>query len=184
MKARPRHVENRVADELNLFLDRHAIPRTERIPVLGRTGPDLTPIKWIDLAIDVKSRLSVPKSMLAPQGKSLQAGPMIAVRIGELDAWLGEPSVICREPYSTVVLGWLEHMSVWVNEEFGGGIPGIVLHIPGTRVSNATLVVYQSDMRRLYDKYRYFHDYLQLRAGVEHGAGRVTCPHNLYQFLC
>ena len=64
MKARPRRVENRVAEVLTEKFRAMGVDCLyERIPVLGREGPDLT---WeknnpLGLAIDVKSRLEISR---------------------------------------------------------------------------------------------------------------------------
>ncbi len=59
MKARPRCVERSVAEALSSILN----TPVERIPVLGRTGPDLTYHPPLNLIVDVKSRINVPVSI-------------------------------------------------------------------------------------------------------------------------
>lgn len=155
MKARPRRIENRVGDEINRALDRYGIPLTRRIPVLGRTGPDLEPIQVFDLAIDVKSRLSVPKSMLAHDKGAFIAWPACGVRLSNLDKFVSmHIHTNALDDCSKVVLGWLDHMDGWVKENMPGGIAALVLHRPGMHVRNATLVIYEKDWSRLYGKYR------------------------------
>jgi hypothetical protein len=154
VKARPRRIENRVADEINRALDVYGIPLTRRIPVLGRTGPDLEPIQVLDLAVDVKSRLSVPKGMLA-HDRVISTGSMVGVRLCRLPDLL-EGSFVpgALVSSSTIVLDWLSHMDGWVKENMEDGIAAIVLHRPGTHVRNATLVIFEKDWSRLNDKYR------------------------------
>src|SRR5512139_3927572 len=59
MKQRPRRVEREVASLLSDFFRSIGCSPVERIPVLGRTGPDMT-INEVGLVVDVKSRLEVP----------------------------------------------------------------------------------------------------------------------------
>ena len=61
MKARPRSVERKVAAFLSRYFVQLGLSPVERIPVLGRSGPDITSNEW-GLVIDVKSRLEVPKT--------------------------------------------------------------------------------------------------------------------------
>ena len=155
MKARPRRIENRVADEINRALDVYGIPLTKRIPVLGRPGPDLEPIKVFDLAIDVKSRLSVPKSMLAHDNGVMMTWPICGVKLVNLDKFVSMSiGTTVFDDCSTVVHGWLQHMDEWVKENMEDGIAALVLHRPGTHVRNATLVIFEKDWSRLNDKYK------------------------------
>lgn len=59
MKRRPRRVEQKVAEHLTAFFAHLGLPEVKRIPVLGRTGPDIE-INEFGLIVDVKSRQSVP----------------------------------------------------------------------------------------------------------------------------
>ena len=66
MKARPRSVENEVAKYLSRKFAALELDPVERVPVLGRAGPDVS-INQSQLAIDVKSRKEVPKIILCPR---------------------------------------------------------------------------------------------------------------------
>ena len=81
MKARPRRAENRVADELNKWFMQQGFSPIQRIPIIGRTGPDYT-FNELELVIDEKSRLEVPKSCLCPASEIIQIGDnLLGVRI-------------------------------------------------------------------------------------------------------
>ena len=72
MKARPRSVENRVANMLNdVFAAMDC--SVQRIPVLGRSGPDIS-LNELQLVVDVKSRLEVPKALFFPLAHPFQFG--------------------------------------------------------------------------------------------------------------
>ena len=80
MKARPRAVENRIAEALNVHFEYLGLAPVERIPVLGRTGPDLT-TNEMNLVVDVKSRLEVPKELYFPLLIPFSFDRLVAVRL-------------------------------------------------------------------------------------------------------
>ena len=67
MKATPRKAEREIALVFSQFFSDIGMSPVERIPILGRTGPDIT-INEANLVIDVKSRKSVPVKMTAASG--------------------------------------------------------------------------------------------------------------------
>jgi len=161
MKARPRHVENRVAEELNKFFEQSNLSSVERIPVLGRTGPDLT---WneLELIIDVKSRLSNPKKCKITKrhvviyGQDYHSRYSIGVRIKDMDLLFMRSVPVAVRNSSVTVARWLAHMDDWTQknkEEVPHGVSSIVLHWPNTNVENSTLIIYHDEREHLRERY-------------------------------
>ena len=131
MKARPRGAENRIADELNAWFTRHNLSQIERIPVLGRAGPDYT-MNELGLRLDAKSRKSIPKSYKITTSEILYFGPYRGIRLCDMHTslrWTGrtiEPSV--------VIVRWIKHM---------GPNGGVILHWPHTPFKNAVLCMHE-----------------------------------------
>jgi hypothetical protein len=161
MKARPRRIENRVAEELNKFFAQSKLSDVERIPVLGRSGPDLT---WneLTLIVDVKSRLSVPKSYKITERQIVEFnipddpsayGHTIGVRLCDLDLLLEdeEPQRIVKP--SITVDRWYYHMDDWTVTNDPDGISALVLHWPRSNVSKATFLMHQDDRSFLNERY-------------------------------
>ena len=146
MKARPRSVEREVANYLSSKFAEMKLDPVERIPVLGREGPDLT-INQSKLAIDVKSRLEVPKIMWRHHGATKWGitDPLVAVRLCEFEKlFVDLPRSEAIVPPKTV-RGYMEHMAGWSQEH----IPAIVLHRPRIRIANAIFVIREADIQRL-----------------------------------
>ena len=144
MKARPRRIENRVAEILSAQFEASGMAPVERIPVLGRRGPDLT---WneMKLIVDVKSRKACPKSFIHEglfRHQNLLACPLSnlaalnALPMGDL-------------PPSKQVNDWFNHMHEWTKEEQPDGITTIVLHLPGLPVGRSALVIHENDHLQL-----------------------------------
>jgi hypothetical protein len=147
VKARPRSVEREVANYLSGKFSEMQLDPVERIPVLGRTGPDLT-VNKSKLAIDVKSRLEVPKVMWHHHGAARWGiegtEPIVTVRLCEFEKLFAETKPVSIIPPKTV-RGYLEHMAAWSDEH----IPAIVLHRPRIRIANAIFVIREADIQRL-----------------------------------
>lgn len=142
MKARPRHVEREVAaffEKLRLEAALPA-PKIERIPVLGRTGPDLTFPNAFNLAIDVKSRLAVPKT-LWPSSLYLHGNHFLTIELGA--RWNSNNAMRPGPHEHWSVRNWLDHMAEWTDEH--GGFPALVLHRPGMPFERALLVMLESN---------------------------------------
>lgn len=146
MKARPRGAENRIVDVLNELFKNYGYAKVERIPVLGRTGPDIS-INETKLVLDVKSRKSCPISMMHqffviyPNG--LCTIPVS--RLPELIRYRPQPSI---DESSVTVEKWIIHMDDWTKENEPDGLSGIVLHKPGLDFDKAVLVFYEKDIER------------------------------------
>ena len=77
-------MENRVAAYLSALFAGIGLSPVERIPVLGRTGPDLT-INELGLVVDVKSRQACPKMYFC--GSVCFDGEYLAVPLSLLPQW-------------------------------------------------------------------------------------------------
>jgi len=162
MKARPRYIENEIAARLTeQFLSLGFSP-VERIPVLGRTGPDIT-INESGLAVDVKSRLEVPLLLWKCFRDDYRAFPdevvrrryngdvMLCVQVRYLPK-LYSYVLTSEHPVSgsKLVSDWLLHMAEWT--EVNGGIPMIVCHRPRMNTANAVCVIFEKDLQVLQSK--------------------------------
>ena len=135
MKARPRKAENRIADELNKWFTKYGLSSIERIPVLGRAGPDYTKNE-LNLNLDAKSRKSIPKSYKITTPEILYFGDYWGLRLCDLDG-----GVIYRavEP-SKPIVRWIKHM---------GPNGGVILHWPGTLFKNAVLCLHTDTLAHI-----------------------------------
>jgi hypothetical protein len=135
----------------------------ERIPVLGRTGPDIT-INESRLAIDVKSRGKVPVSNYSIRAGKIHRDTGVDVL---LYIKLKDFPLIYSDDLSTSELlfnsaqvrQWIDHMAEWSRrDDKGNSIPAVVLHRPGTRVDNAVIVIRASDRIKLKEIYKLWQD--------------------------
>ena len=136
MKSRPRKIERLVAEHLSrAFSDVGSSP-VQRIPILGRTGPDIT-LNDKRLVVDVKSRLQCPRMMMAGKDELVcfhtDGLEIIGVRIGELPLRRRTFNGL-RHEISSMAAEWLSHMEAWTRTDEPDGISAIILHIPGMPV--------------------------------------------------
>jgi hypothetical protein len=143
MKARPRGVENKIAEHLSAFFASRNWAPVERIPILGRTGPDIT-INESKLVIDVKSRIEVPKSAIAASGAITDYGNgLIGCRLDQIAFLFDEVYPIrFRARPTKVVMDWWKHMDEWTQENCPGNVSALVLHRPGNGTHNTTVVIH------------------------------------------
>jgi len=154
MKSRPRRAENRVAEILSDFFIANGLTPIERIPVLGRTGPDLT-VNEANLIVDVKSRQSVPQhpfNAVSETGKA-KNGDLALFQLSSLqETLISSQGQFTPCKTSKTVLGWLEHMHAWTQANTSGGISALVLHKPQMPYGSAVLVLYPSDVGLLQER--------------------------------
>jgi hypothetical protein len=118
----------------------------KRIPILGRTGPDLT-YNDIQLIVDVKSRMEVPISSLAMKGKELRAGNMTGFQLQDL-LNLSNLSPFTAKP-SVLVATWLGHMHEWATKYTPTGITCVILHRPKMPIGESTVIIYSTERNTL-----------------------------------
>ena len=149
MKGRPRSVEREVAAYLTQILSDAGTPLV-RIPVLGRTGPDIT---WneVKLIVDVKSRKACPLGLLAGPGEELFTdNGLIGIRLEDLRSVLKKPLQAGPvTPASKTVTDWLNHMQEWTRANEPDGISAIILHRPRMPIGHATVIISYSNRSTL-----------------------------------
>lgn len=131
MKARPRRAEREIALILSALFEKHGYTKVERIPVLGRAGPDIE-INEFGLVVDVKSRLEVPRLFA---GESFDFGGLIGFPASE--SW-GE--LVPHRP-SILVEKWFAHLDEWRISNYPSGITALVLHRPGVPYGRAVMIL-------------------------------------------
>lgn len=147
MKQRPRRVEREAAKLLSDFFRSIGCSPVERIPVLGRTGPDIS-LNELGLVVDVKSRLEVPLGAFFDHPVCCQ-GVYYAVpldRIADLLISEGDPV-----PFkSKQVDAWYAHMEAWTLVNQPDGISALILHRPKLPYGKAMLIL--KNRRRFVEK--------------------------------
>jgi hypothetical protein len=117
----------------------------QRIPLLGREGPDLTFPNPFRMVFDVKSRDSVPRSIFKIVNQYTPGTRVIlecyegdfitrtlfACQLGGLHVALLDPPLLrtVRHEYRywLSIVPWVDHMRAWTNTEHGS-IGAVVLH--------------------------------------------------------
>ncbi len=149
MKARPRSVENRVADALNDHFKALAVSPVERIPVLGRTGPDIS-LNELRLVVDVKSRKEVPKAIYFPLVGPFTFDGLVAVRLANLPTlWDRDWSPAILGFSSKIIRDYLDHMDEWTQEHAKDGVSCVILHRPEMPIGGSVVVIHSNSRRRL-----------------------------------
>ena len=152
MKARPRSVENRVADALNDHFKTLAVSPVERIPVLGRTGPDIS-LNELGLVVDVKSRKEISKTVFFPLICPFYFDGLLGVRLANLDTLWKDEGRGARPPFldfsSKMIRDYLDHMEEWTKTHAKDGVSCVVLHRPEMPIGSSVAVIYQTSRRRL-----------------------------------
>ena len=147
MKARPRRVEREIATILSDKFALIGLDPVERIPVLGRVGPDIS-LNAFGLVIDVKSRLEVPKGFIVDQ--STLFGDFIGIPISEMEN-LDTPRV--SGPSSKLVTRWFWHMDEWRVQKAPSGITALVLHRPKLPYGNSILIIHKTQKEYFANKW-------------------------------
>ena len=150
MKGRPRRVEREVAKYMSKFYQFIDMSEVERIPVLGRTGPDID-VNEMKLAIDVKSRKSVPKGVQVKDNEIVSDGDWYGCRLDQIHNLLMPELIFRREVKpSKMVTDWLDHMDEWTQTNEEADISGLVLHRTGSNIGNALFLIRQLEV--FYDR--------------------------------
>jgi len=142
MKSRPRRAENEVAKRLTAFFVNINMDPVERLPVIGRTGPDIS-MNQLGLAVDVKSRLEVPKSVFEVEpGRVMKMQTYAIMRLADVELLASyDLSFQVSYKYSKMVRRWFVHMDRWRREHRENGFTALVLHKPKMKYDDAVLVV-------------------------------------------
>ncbi len=150
MKARPRSVERKVATFLSQYFVQLGLSAVERIPILGRSGPDITINEW-GLVIDVKSRLEVPRTpfTIYPIIAFDDEENLVGVRLKDFPLLVEDTPATPIDFSSVLVRRWYLHMDEWTRANYPGGIPALVLHRPRMPIGAALLILSDENRRRL-----------------------------------
>lgn len=152
-RGRWKDVERRVATELNRVLsDVGEFTPVERIPLLGRAGPDLT-VNETNLVVNVKSRLKIPVGCFPKAGEMLEFAPksadgLVCFRLEELSRIDRLFNYMPTKP-SKQIIDWWQWMDKWTKEFQPAGITCIVIHRPRMPIGHAGVVLQTKDLRRL-----------------------------------
>ena len=152
-------VERKVAAKLNEVLsDVGNFSPIERIPLLGREGPDLT-VNETGLVINVKSRKAIPDFLFPKAKEVLYLDGLVAFQLNDLPEvfydkpwrFLFNPSFCVRAAHRTWgQLGrWFDHMNKWTKAEKPDGISSIFIHRPRMPIGKVGVVIHFTDTRRL-----------------------------------
>ena len=161
-----------MAEHLSAFFAGIGLPAVERVPVIGRTGPDIE-INEFGLIVDVKSRLSVP------------AASFPGTAINDDLAWTTLDNLevfactllhdVSGAGKSKMANDWLDHMHKWTEEKYQEwrkkhgeakypelGISGIVLHKAAKKnkakmpVGQAVFIMYRKDLELFSQRHKQY----------------------------
>lgn len=146
--SRWKSVERETAYLITSLVSDIGMSAVSRIPILGREGPDIT-INELELVVNVKSRLKIPKWIYAPDDKFFHYGDLVGFRLKHLMKLTTlSASEDCR--CWKQLTDWYDHMEQWTKDEHPTGITAIFLHRPRMPIGNMTVVIHQKHLRRLY----------------------------------
>ena len=137
MKPRPRRAEREIAQILSEKFVQYGFDPVERIPILGRTGPDIS-LNEFGLVVDVKSRIEVPKGYIVETATLF--GDLIGIPVSEMDG-LDQPAA--SGPTSKTVQRWFWHMDRWRVQHVPLGITALVLHRPKLPFGKSILIIHE-----------------------------------------
>ena len=142
-------VERSTAAYLTRILsDTRNMSPVERIPLLGREGPDLT-INETLLVINVKSRKRIPVRLMAPAKTLLWSGDLVGFRLDHLLEFTScDMGTKITDPWKQLD-EWYAHMDQWTRQFQADGISAIFLHRPRMPIGLTTVVIHHNDFRRL-----------------------------------
>jgi hypothetical protein len=142
-------VERGAAEELNRILSCVGkFTPVERIPLLGREGPDLT-VNETRLVINVKSRQKIHPRLLPEPFQLLFCGDLVIFRLAELscvNTFLMEPAAVDG---SKILRDWYDRMDRWTQEFQPDGISAIFLHRPRVPYGSMGVAIHFNNLRRL-----------------------------------
>ena len=127
MKSAPRRAEVAVAGILSEKLKLIGASPVKRVPVIGRTGPDIS-INEIGLVIDVKNRGEIPGGIF--HNELVSFGPFLAVPLDQIELLLAAEPIPIHFA-SKIVSDYWEHMHEWTAANYPNGITCLILHKSG-----------------------------------------------------
>jgi hypothetical protein len=140
-------VERKEAAKLNEILSGIGnFTPVERIPLLGREGPDLT-VNESKLVINVKSRERILTRLMAPAGRLIYIGDLVGFRLEHLPV-INFLAACTTDPWAPLT-EWYCHMDKWTKQFQPDGISSIFLHRPRMPIGLTTVVIHINDFWRL-----------------------------------
>ena len=157
MLSRPRSIERKVAERLSLWFEKLGMSNVKRIPILGRTGPDIE-VNEFKLVVDVKSRKEVPLCWYRfPLSEIVTDGTLYGVKLAVIKS-SGFPDQISLTKRSNILEKYYGHMDEWVKDYVPNGITTIILHRPGTKIDSAVLILNEEGIKKVKEAHiGYFH---------------------------
>jgi len=166
-------VEKKIAEELNKYFSKIGMKNVERIPILGRNGPDLT-VNESGLLIDVKHRLTNPKYLQLEDKQVAQVGSsllMVKVKDIKLLAETEKIDIILRG--SRIVRGYYDHKYSHSRQKRympnGDVIPCNILQYPNCKYQDSVIIISKSDRSLLNER-------VSNSAKYGNGSGRKNKP--------
>ncbi len=150
MKARPRAAEREIGRYLSNLTSALGMDEFERIPILGRTGPDLT-INQSMLVIDIKSRLECPKRYFVDTPTAFKE--LIALPLHQILTFDG--MYIEKDYSSKMVQSYWSHMDEWTQKKEPDGISAIILHRPHLAYKNSVIIFHTKDNWRFLQTWKF-----------------------------
>jgi hypothetical protein len=145
MKPTPRRAENVVAAQFTEIFAKIGLPAVERVPVIGRRGPDIS-FNTAKIIVDVKSRKSAPAAWLVGPGEIISADGLVGFRISDV----GNLETLRRRATkpSKTVRDWLTWMDEWRQEYCPDGISAMVIRRPGMGRHASTVIIYEKEFHQ------------------------------------
>jgi hypothetical protein len=145
-------VERHVAAEFNAVLSGIGnFSSIERIPLLGREGPDLT-VNEAGLVINVKSRLKIPERLFPKKDELIFIRGLVCFRLNTIAAVTNKQSIWAdwtpAKPWKQLA-DWYCFMDKWTKEFKPEGITSIVIHRPRMPIGHCGVVIHTNDLKRL-----------------------------------
>lgn len=149
MDKRWKAVERSVAAKLTDVLSDVGNLKFERIPLLGRDGPDLT-INSSGLVINVKSRKGIPQRLLPRHAHLIQIGDLVCFRLDNIIGAGGFQATGTEKPWKQLQ-DWYDWMDDWTQRQPDKDrlISCIILHRPRLPVGKSGIVIHSSHLKRL-----------------------------------
>ena len=143
-----KQVERGAAAELNHILSGVGnFTLVERIPLLGREGPDLT-INETRLVINVKSRQIIPDRLFPASFQLLPIGDLVCFRMEDLPLVSRYGASTPTRPWKQLQ-DWYDRMDKWTRECQPDGISAIFLHRPRMPYGRMGIAIHHEHLRRL-----------------------------------
>lgn len=153
MKLAPRRSENAVAKILTEYFAKLGMSPVERVPVIGRKGPDIS-INEFGLVVDVKARAGLPVFLNeAHKYPLICTGSLIGASLNNIDNLASYPVPEIKEfPMSKTLMRHWEHMDEWTDKHVPHGISALVVRRTGEKqkrgmdYNHSVLLIHKDDL--------------------------------------